>query len=64
MNAKVCFFPPAHDLTFRSEYRNAVKNKKLALIAVCNKLLKHAFAIVKPGVLYQTDFSSKLTLIP
>ena len=36
------------------------KNKKLALIAVCNKLLKQAFAIVKSGVPYQTDFSSKL----
>jgi len=40
------------------------KNKKLALIAVCNKLLKQAFAIVKSGVLYQADFNSKLTLTP
>jgi transposase len=38
------------------------KNKKLALIAVCNKLLKQAFAIVKSGVPYQAAFSSKLTL--
>ena len=38
------------------------KNKKLALIAVCNKLLKQAFAIVKSGVPYQADFNSKLTL--
>ncbi|MBO2034024.1 IS110 family transposase [Siccationidurans ginsengisoli] len=38
------------------------KNKKLALIAVCNKLLKQAFAIVKSGVPYQADFSSKLAL--
>ena len=37
------------------------KNKKLALIAVCNKLLKQAFAIIKSGVPYQADFSSKLT---
>ena len=37
------------------------ENKKLALIAVCNKLLKQAFAIVKSGVPYQADFSSKLT---
>ena len=36
------------------------KNKKLALIAVCNKLLKQAFAIVKSGVPYQADFTSKL----
>ncbi|OUJ68950.1 IS110 family RNA-guided transposase [Hymenobacter crusticola] len=40
------------------------KNKKLALIAVCNKLLKQAFAIVKSGVPYQADFSSKLALNP
>jgi hypothetical protein len=26
------------------------KSKKLALLAVCNKLLKQAFAIVKSGV--------------
>lgn len=36
------------------------KNKKLALIAVCNKLLKQAFAIVKSGVPYQAGFSSEL----
>ena len=38
------------------------KNKKLALIAVCNKLLKQAFAIVKSGVPYQAEFTSKLAL--
>lgn len=32
------------------------KNGKVALIAVCNKLLKQAFAIVKSGVPYQADF--------
>jgi transposase len=36
------------------------KNKKLALIAVCNKLLRQAFAIVKSGMPYQANFSSKL----
>ena len=40
------------------------KNKKLALIAVCNKLLKQAFAIVKSGVPYQANFTSKLALNP
>lgn len=35
------------------------KNGKLALIAVCNKLLKQACAIVKSGVPYQADFNSK-----
>ncbi|WP_226163628.1 IS110 family RNA-guided transposase [Hymenobacter terricola] len=38
------------------------KNKKLALIAVCNKLLKQAFAIIKSGVPYQADFTSKRAL--
>jgi transposase len=40
------------------------KNKKLALIAVCNKLLKQAFAIVKSKseVPYQADFTSKVAL--
>ena len=40
------------------------ENKKLALIAVCNKLLKQAFAIVESGVPYQADFSSRLTPTP
>ena len=33
------------------------KNGKLALIAVCNKLLKQAFAIVTSGIPYQADFA-------
>ena len=33
------------------------KNGKVALIAVCNKRLKQAFAIVKSGVPYQADFA-------
>jgi transposase len=36
------------------------KNGKVALIAVCNKLLKQAFAIIKSGVPYQADFCSTL----
>ena len=38
------------------------KNGKVALIAVCNKLLKQAFAIVKSGRPYQANFTSKLAL--
>ncbi len=38
------------------------KNGKVALIAVCNKLLKQAFAIVKSGVPYQAEFTKKLAL--
>jgi len=36
------------------------KSKKLALIAVCNKLLKQAFAIAKSGTNYQENYRSKL----
>jgi transposase len=36
------------------------KNKKLALIAVCNKLLKQVFGVVKSGVLYQDNFCKKI----
>jgi transposase len=36
------------------------KSKKLALIAVCNKLLKQAFAIAKSGLAYDENFVSKL----
>jgi transposase len=38
------------------------KNGKLALIAVCNKLLKQAYAIVTSGVPYQADFTRKVAL--
>ena len=34
------------------------KNKKLALIAVCNKLLKQAFAIAKSGLVYDNEYRS------
>lgn len=33
------------------------KSKKLALIAVCNKLIKQAFAIAKSGLPYDSDFA-------
>lgn len=36
------------------------KSKKLALIAVANKLLKQAFAIAKSGLPYNENFMSKL----
>lgn len=37
------------------------KSKKLALIAVANKLLKQAFAIAKSGLAYNDNFVSKLS---
>lgn len=40
------------------------KNGRLALIAVCNKLLKQAFAIVKSGIPYQADFTKISTWKP
>ena len=36
------------------------KSKKLALIAVCNKLLKQAFSIVKNGIPYDDNYRSTL----
>jgi transposase len=36
------------------------KSKKLALIAVCNKLLKQAFGIMKSGLCYDENFKSVL----
>ncbi len=36
------------------------KSKKLALIAVCNKLLKQAFAIAKSGLIYDATYKSTL----
>ena len=38
------------------------KSKKLALIAVCNKLLKQAFAIIKNGIPYDASYKSTLNL--
>ena len=34
------------------------KSKKLALIAVCNKLLKQAYAIAKSGLTYDNEYRS------
>ena len=36
------------------------KSKKLALMAVCNKLLKQAFAIAKSGLIYDPTYRSTL----
>lgn len=38
------------------------KSKKLALIAVCNKLLKQAFAIAKSGIPYDSEYKSRLVV--
>ncbi|RSK39982.1 IS110 family RNA-guided transposase [Mangrovimonas spongiae] len=52
-----------HNKACRELYERIVakgKSKKLALIAVSNKLLKQAFAIVKSGLPYDENFVSKL----
>lgn len=41
---------------------NKGKSKKLALIAVANKLLKQAFAIAKSGIPYDPNYRSCLTI--
>jgi hypothetical protein len=35
------------------------KNKKLAIIAVCNKLLKQVFGVVKSGVIFDKNYLVK-----
>lgn len=42
---------------------NKGRSKKLALIAVCNKLLKQAFAISRSGVIYDPQYKSQLNII-
>jgi transposase len=52
-----------HNKACREIYERLVakgKSKKLALIAVANKLLKQAFAIAKSGLPYDENFVSKL----
>jgi len=39
---------------------NKGKCKKVVLIAVCNKLLKQAFAIAKSGLVYDENYRSTL----
>lgn len=53
-----------HNKACRELYERIVakgKSKKLALIAVSNKLLKQAFAITKSGLPYDENFVSKLS---
>jgi len=38
------------------------KSKKLALIAVANKLIKQAFGIAKSGIPYDSSYRSFLTI--
>ena len=53
-----------HNKACRDIYERIIakgKSKKLALIAVCNKLLKQAFAVATSGLPYDDNFVSKLS---
>ena len=55
-----------HNKACREIYERIVakgKSKKLALLAVCNKLLKQAFAIAKSGLIYDKTYKSVLVNI-
>ena len=56
-----CLCQPATANTSRAINQALAKRKpkKLALTAICNKLLKQAFAIVKSGVACQANFTQK-----
>ena len=50
-----------HNVQCKALYKRIVdkgKSKKLALIAVCNKLLKQAFAVAKSGIPYDPYYKS------
>jgi len=52
-----------YNKAYRALYERIVakgKRKKLALIAVCNKLLKQVFAIAKSGLIYDDTYRSVL----
>jgi len=47
-----------HAGKYTNELLQKGKSKKLALIAVANKLLKQSLAIAKSGLLYDENFKS------
>lgn len=61
----MCSFTACHsNPQCRALYERLVnkgKSKKLALIAVCNKLIKQAFGIAKSGLLYDKNYRSLLS---
>jgi transposase len=58
----LCSFTACHNNAQCNELYKRIlakgKSKKLALIAVCNKLLKQAFAIAKSGIPYDPNYVS------
>jgi transposase len=63
----LCSFTACHNNAQCSElYKRIVakgKSKKLALIAVCNKLLKQSFAIARSGIPYDKNYASTVPLV-
>jgi len=58
------FTASVHNPQCKALYERIVakgKSKKLALIAVCNKLIKQAYGISKSGVPYDKNYKSKLS---
>ena len=54
-----------HNKACRAIYERIIakgKSKKLALLAVCNKLLKQAFAIAKSGIIYDPEYRGELII--
>jgi regulator of sigma D len=54
-----------HNKACREFYERIVnqgKGKKLALVAVANKLLKQAFAIAKTGLIFNDSYRSTLVI--
>jgi transposase len=52
-----------YNKTYRELYERIVakgKSKKLAIIAVANKLLEHSFAIAKTGLIYDAIYQCTL----
>ena len=60
----ICSFQACqHNKACREIYQritNKGKSKKLALLAVCNKLLKQSFAIARSGLIYDENYRSVL----
>jgi len=55
----------AHNPQCKALYERLVakgKSKKLALIAVCNKLIKQSFGVIKNGLPYDPAYKSRLAV--
>ena len=56
------YLQPANTTRYTEMYKSLVARKKrkiMALIAVCNKLLKQAFAIAKLGFIFEVAYKNR-----